>query len=768
MFCETEPATSGCKTGENNMVKFDDTKGEASFFLGTKTMVAGQDYKFCFHVTNPDKSMACRDVSIKYRDSGVGSEVAFAMKKDSGIRCPGATDERMFTTATIRSSSNVTSYQTGIFLELVPNYKVGAAGIITVSGLKGFTAAQVSAQAADVAIDVVKNGVRDTATFNSDAKWDGSDKLTLTLKSGVSMAARDVFSSSGTAEFDKTPLEDDLYVIYFELYNPAQEQVAGTITVDVGTDAEWKKGGVVESGLVKTSRRALSAGAPRRADGDLVFSFTPQAPMHGGESLILELPHYEKDDLIHGPVFGITSSHKAFTTYADQSEWELNGIDESRARALFTQGYVADGTKTKERSGVNSGLDGFFMLATGDDGLAYNKFNWFSESSLWEGTIKLEISAFANSEAINPVVDKSEGLKYHSDNFAYAHNDPADGTAETAALNAAKGIYGISSTTAKLGKANTTNPTNREMPANSLVGARLTCSKQVVDSTKGDTIFGTSTYMTESMYILQNHWTAASVHTIVTESKFDNAMHGTTHPTTVDDAEINAQCRIEHKRAVSVYTGMTVMFDNGKEFKIMQGAGALYQLSDGSGVPPSAHDIEGRAYTIYSQLELTLRKGESVAAGETVTITIPKSTGIRAPKDLTAPVVARLADENKCTRRLEPITGDLAMNAGTLGSANLMSAERDCNYEGMPSEDMSIAAKSTVRRVFASVLGVSSTDVAMVGGQITRGLKNANADDTDPSLLDVSADLTDAVIDDSTGEGLHLCRMRWRSLRRQR
>merc|ERR1719199_997094 len=289
-----------------------------------------------------------------------------------------------------------------------------------------------------------------------------------------------------------------------------------------------------------------------------------------------------------------------------------------------------------------------------------------------------------------------------------------------------------------------------------MVGARLTCSKPVTISTNSKTIFGTSTYMTESMYILQNHWTATGVHTIVTEAHFADEMHGATHPITAE-SELNAQCRIEHKRAVSQYTGMTVMFDNGKEFQIMQGAGSLYQLSDGSGVPPSAHDIEGRAYTIYSQLEITLSQGESVAAGETVTITIPKSTGIRAPKDLTAPVVARLADENKCTRRLEPITGDLAMNAGTLGSANLMSAERDCNYKGMPSEDMSIAAKSTVRRVFASVLGVSSTDVAMVGGQITRGLKNANADDADPSLLDVSVDLADTTIDDSTGEGLHLC-----------
>ena len=137
------------------------------------------------------------------------------------------------------------------------------------------------------------------------------------------------------------------------------------------------------------------------------------------------------------------------------------------------------------------------------------------------------------------------------------------------------------------------------------------------------------------------------------------------------------------------------MFDNGKTYSIMQGAGALYQISDASGVPPSALDTEGRAYTIFSQLEITAALGESVAAGETVTITIPASAGVSAPSDLSAPVVAKQADDDKCTHTLDQSTG---------------AAVRSCNYEGMPGGDMSIAAQSTIRRVFASVLGRSSSN----------------------------------------------------------
>merc|ERR1712216_913878 len=103
-------------------------------------------------------------------------------------------------------------------------------------------------------------------------------------------------------------------------------------------------------------------------------------------------------------------------------------------------------------------------------------------------------------------------------------------------------------------------------------------------------------------------------------------------------------------------------FDNGKEFTMKQGAGALYQVTDGSGDPPSAHDIEGRAYTIYSQLEITAAQGETVEAGETVTITLPKSAGISAPSDFTAPVVATQADSGKCTHNIVPNTGSVVAN----------------------------------------------------------------------------------------------------------
>merc|ERR1719163_523254 len=147
--------------------------------------------------------------------------------------------------------------------------------------------------------------------------------------------------------------------------------------------------------------------------------------MAGGESIILELPHYSID--VEGPVFGITSSNKAFTTYADRSEGEVHGISMDKARALFTNGYVA------------SGLDGFFMHATKDsDGITANKNNWFTESTLWEGTLQYEATA---------------GTRYTT----------------------AAGRYGIFSTTAWRGSASTTN-SNQNIAVDDLVGMRLTCS----------------------------------------------------------------------------------------------------------------------------------------------------------------------------------------------------------------------------------------------------------------------------------------------------
>merc|ERR1712216_221773 len=334
-----------------------------------------------------------------------------------------------------------------------------------------------------------------------------------------------------------------------------------------------------------------------------------------------------------------------------------------KARALFTNGYVASGTAANKRSQVNSGLDGFFMLATQDsDGITANKNNWFTESTLWEGTLQYEATP---------------GTRYTT----------------------AAGLYGILTTTAWRGSASTTNP-NQNLAVDDLVGMRLTCSAAST-STYTPNVFGNSHYVTESAYILEN---SAGGYKIVVESLFTRF---NTHNT--DNTVLDAQCRIEYKPTVAKYTGMTVMFDNGKEFTIKQGAGALYQVTDGSGDPPSAHDIEGRAYTIYSQLEITAAQGESVEAGETVTITLPKSAGISAPSDLTAPVVANQADSGKCTHNLVPNTGSVVSTNTDLDVADTMTVVRDCKYAGMPDGDMSIAAKSTIRRVFASALGASSS-----------------------------------------------------------
>merc|ERR1719352_657668 len=88
------------------------------------------------------------------------------------------------------------------------------------------------------------------------------------------------------------------------------------------------------------------------------------------------------------------------------------------------------------------------------------------------------------------------------------------------------------------------------------------------------------------------------------------------------------------------------------------------------------------------------------------------SAGISAPSDLTAPVVASQADSGKCTHNIVPNTGSVVSTTANndLDVADTMTVVRKCNYAGMPEGDMSIAAKSTIRRVFASALGRSSSN----------------------------------------------------------
>ena len=664
VFCKTAASTNtGCAAGESNVLSFAAATGEATFFLSNGLgveMTKGSSYSFCFQVTNPTAASDCKNVSIAVKDSTSASPVTFAMTMAAGAACPGYTSAPTIT-GNIRSNSNVTGMPVGVFVEMTTNYKFDAASVITITGLGGYSATNN----ASVYVVITRNGLIFSAGGSASLK-DGALQITL----ATAIAAADPYANEGDLRAGSPPEEGAVFEFYVELLNPASEQTAGAVSAT----SSGFSANAIASGYDAAQRRAWRSG--HGGGGELEFKFTPKESMVGGESLILDLPHYSAE--LEGPMFGITASHPAFVTYATQDDWEQNGVATSKARATFTNGFVADGSSMASRSQIN-GVDGLFTLATADaSGILSNKPGWFSEGTLWEGTI----AGIAGAAVTYPA--------------------------------AADGHYAISTTSSKFNTPSTTNPTATEIEANALVGMRLTCSA-TTPNTADTSIFGKSTYVTESAYILEN--TAGGAYILV-ESPF-SAAFGAWAAGTV----MAAQCRIEYKHAVGKYTGMTVMFDNGKEFAIKQGAGAVYQLSDGSGTAPSTLDVENRAYTISSQLIITVASGESVAAGETITIRIPASAGVKAPADRTALVVAVLGDSSSCRHQIVP-NQNSDLGTPDLDTANTMTVTGSCSQAG---QDMSIAAKSTLRRVFASPLGATTFEVSPITGDGTPSTSRSTA-----------------------------------------
>lgn len=677
VFCKTSASTStGCAAGESNLLSYAASAGDAVFFLsngnGVK-MAKGSSYSFCFQVTNPSAAADCKqNVSITVKDSSSANPVSFAMSKAPGAACPGYTTEPTIK-GSIRSSSNVTGMPVGVFFDMTTNYELKAASILTISGLGGYTAANFNS----VSVMATKNGLRFFESSGNVASLkNGTLQITV-----PKMDLKDPYMITP----GQIPEEDDVYEFYMELVNPASDQAARAVGA---TSAGFSANAPVASGYNTARRRAWRAS--HGGGAELEFKFTPTESIVGGESLILDLPHYSI--AVEGPVFGITSSHTAFATYATQNDWDQNGIASSKARAMFTNGYVADGLDTSSRSQAN-GVDGLLSLAPADaSGILSNKPDWFSEGTLWEGTI---------------VGTAAAAVTY-----------PA----------AANGHYAISTTSSKFNSPTTSNPSTIDIEENALVGMRLTCSGTTTN-TLSTSIFGTSTYATESAYILEN--TAGGAYILV-ESPFSTATFGVWSAGTF----VSAQCRIEYKNAVGKYTGMTVMFDNGKEFAIKQGAGAIYQLSDGSGVAPSTLDIQARAYTISSQLIITAASGESVAAGETVAIKIPASAGVKPPADRMAHVVALQAESGSCWRKIVP-NQNSEVDKPDLDTANTMTVTGSCSHAG---EDKSIAAKSTIRRVFASPLGATTFEVSPItgSGNVTASRSTAKLGNVLPYRYDAS------------------------------
>ena len=71
--------------------------------------------------------------------------------------------------------------------------------------------------------------------------------------------------------------------------------------------------------------------------GDTTFTYVAAQPIYGGESIVLDLPHYTGTD---GAVFGVTSMPSdAFTTYGTSNDLADNGIDEDKVSCLSLERF---------------------------------------------------------------------------------------------------------------------------------------------------------------------------------------------------------------------------------------------------------------------------------------------------------------------------------------------------------------------------------------------------------------------------------------------
>ena len=312
----------------------------------------------------------------------------------------------------------------------------------------------------------------------------------------------------------------------------------------------------------------------------MTFTYKAVTALYGGESLVLDLPHYKGTD---GAVFGVTSSPSdAFTTYENSNEWIANGVAEKKARAMFAQGFVATGS---DHSGT-AGVKGILLLDSDDDGYNENKKNWFAEGSICDTKATRETeadatTAYAGIQNLYTLAGCSKAVAgYQDDAFA---------------------------------------------------GTVLTCNK-------GD--YSLSRYVLSTKFDGNNVLQVVVDQDFPAEGDAGVAAGDGTEDGPTAGAAGNkfwSACSLSYKSTVGKYTGHKVMMEDGEEYTIKQGAGPFYQVSDGSGTDVVSATLDNKKYTVYSQLVLTAKKGATIAEGEEVTITIPAGV-LTAPADLSAAV----------------------------------------------------------------------------------------------------------------------------------
>ncbi|KAJ1469204.1 hypothetical protein T484DRAFT_1919534 [Baffinella frigidus] len=397
-----------------------------------------------------------------------------------------------------------------------------------------------------------------------------------------------------------------------------------------------------------------------------MFTFKAASAIYGGESIVIDLPHYTGAD---GAVFGVTSSPStAFTTYLSSTELADNKISQDKSRAMFTGGYVATGS---DKSGT-ADVAGTLILDSDDTGYSENKDNWFAEGNIWEGKASLTEVATITAPADS----------YGSAVAAYFINATLPHMITVATVTALADSYGGSAVAAYFINATALvgyGATDTEWAP---FGGRTSNGEPDADD---DALAGTimtcmAAEVTQSRYILEgsNTWT-----TVYVERAFTIA---------------TTACGIAYKSTVGKYTGHTVMMENGMEYTMKQGGGPFYSVSDGTGNRVASTNLDAKKYTVYSQLILTAAKGASIAKGEEVTVMIPM--GVIVPPAETSALVNE-EDDNR--------------------TSALVNEEDDNKTSALVNEDddnnkATIAKKTTIKHMLVTTIHYTPARTAGAAG----------------------------------------------------
>eukprot|EP00961_Rhodomonas_salina_P214132 2891500-Rhodomonas_salina.6 len=242
----TSDANGGSAAANANRLRWTKDAGTLmGNFMAGKTFEGGREYRFCVNLRNPDAAQACLAPQLSVAWATGGQADTAAMERDevtalvdynAGSACPGFVPGPVFTLASLRHSTNVTSTVSHLYLDLAVNKELKndpTGSKITLTGLEGFDTVDGNAP---VAMAVTKDGKRDTTTF-ANMVYD-KDAGTLIFDITGTMLPKILFPAANVRR-------EHVVLISFKLKNSETRQKPMKVYIETGAFPDMVKQPVV-------------------------------------------------------------------------------------------------------------------------------------------------------------------------------------------------------------------------------------------------------------------------------------------------------------------------------------------------------------------------------------------------------------------------------------------------------------------------------------------------------------------------------------------